>query len=206
MNPTLAIPGRIFKETRMRNLIIAAAAALLSLTNGASADAYKFDQKHTQIRFDWIHVAGVTLSGFFTKYDGTIDLNFADPVKSSVNITLDVSGIWTGVPKFDEHLKSADFFDAAKFPAVTFKSTKLEKTGENSGKLTGEMTVKGVTKPITFDVVATSKFEKAPLLGFMVSAKVKRSDWGLGAYTPRVPDDVTIVIATEVMDPAAVKK
>lgn len=178
-----------------------AAAALLLLSSAASAAPYTFDPTHTQVRFDWIHTAGVTLSGYFTKYDGTIDLNFADPVKSSVDVTLDVSGLWTGVPKFDEHLLSPDFFDGAKFPTITFKSTKAVKTGKTTGKLIGELTVKGVTKPITFNVVATSKFEKAKRLGFMATAKVKRSDLGLGLYAPHVPEAVTIVIATEVLAP-----
>ena len=183
-----------------------AAVALLLASSVASAEPYKFDPTHTQIRFDWIHTAGVTLSGFFTKYDGKIDLNFADPVKSSVDVTLDVSGLWTGVPKFDDHLKNADFFDATKFPTITFKSTKAVKTSATTGKLTGDLTVKGVTKPITFDVVATSKFEKVQRLGFMATAKVKRSDLGLGLYAPAVPEDVTIVIATEVLSPEGGKK
>jgi polyisoprenoid-binding protein YceI len=182
-----------------------AVATMLLASSVASAEPYKFDPTHTQVRFDWIHTAGVTLSGFFTKYDGSIDLNFKDPVKSSVNITLDVSGLWTGVPKFDEHLKNADFFDSAKYPTITFKSTKAVKTSATTGKLTGNLTVKGVTKPITFDVVATSKFEKAERLGFMATAKVKRSDLGLGLYAPAVPEEVTIVIATEVLAPKSEK-
>jgi len=183
-----------------------AAAALLLASSVASAAPYTFDPTHTQVRFDWIHTAGATLSGFFTKYDGKIDLNFADPVKSSVDITLDVSGLWTGVPKFDEHLKAPDFFDAKTFPTITFKSTKAVKTSATTGKLTGNLTVKGVTKPITFDVVATSKFEKVERLGFMATAKVKRSDLGLGLYAPAVPEEVTIVIATEVLAPEGGKK
>jgi polyisoprenoid-binding protein YceI len=183
-----------------------AVATMLLASSVASAASYKFDPTHTQVRFDWIHTAGVTLSGFFTKYDGKIDLNFADPVKSSVDVTLDVSGLWTGVPKFDDHLKNPDFFDATKFPTITFKSTKAVKTSATTGKLTGNLTVKGVTKPITFDVVATSKFEKVERIGFMATAKVKRSDLGLGLYAPAVPDEVTIVIATEVLAPDAGKK
>ena len=183
-----------------------AVATLLLASSVASAASYKFDPTHTQVRFNWIHTAGVTLSGFFTKYDGKIDLNFADPVKSSVDVTLDVSGLWTGVPKFDEHLKNADFFDVTKFPTITFKSTKAVKTSATTGKLTGNLTIKGVTKPITFDVVATSKFEKVQRLGFMATAKVKRSDLGLGLYAPAVPEEVTIVIATEVLAPDAGKK
>lgn len=183
-----------------------AVATLLLASSVASAAPYKFDPTHTQVRFDWIHTAGVTLSGFFTKYDGKIDLNFADPVKSSVDVTLDVSGLWTGVPKFDEHLKDPDFFDAKKFPTITFKSTKAVKTSATTGKLTGNLTIKGVTKPITFDVVATSKFEKVERIGFMATAKVKRSDLGLGLYAPAVPDEVTIVIATEVLAPEAGRK
>jgi polyisoprenoid-binding protein YceI len=188
---------------RLSSLVVG---ALLALSPVASADPYRFDPTHTQVRFDWIHTAGVTLSGFFTKYDGKIDLNFADPVRSSVDVTLDVSGIWTGVPKFDEHLKNADFFDSATYPTITFKSTKAVKTGPTTGKLTGDLTVKGVTKPITFDVVATSKFEKVQRLGFMATAKVKRSDLGLGRYAPAVPEEVTIVIATEVLSPEGGKK
>ena len=183
-----------------------AAAALLLASSVASAEPYKFDPTHTQVRFDWIHTAGVTLSGFFTKYEGTIDLNFADPVKSSVDVTLDVSGLWTGVPKFDDHLKNADFFDATKFPTITFKSTKAVKTSATTGKLSGNLTVKGVTKPISFDVVATSKFDKVQRLGFMATTKVKRSDLGLGLYAPAVPEEVTIVIATEVLAPEGAKK
>jgi polyisoprenoid-binding protein YceI len=194
-----------FSERSSMRLKALAAAALFLVSSVAFAEPYKFDPTHTQIRFDWIHTAGVTLSGFFTKYDGSIDLNFKDPVKSSVNVTLDVSGLWTGVPKFDEHLKNADFFESAKYPTITFKSMKAVKTSATTGKLTGDLTVKGVTKPITFDVVATSKFEKVERLGFMATAKVKRSDLGLGLYAPAVPEEVTIVIATEVLAPKSEK-
>jgi polyisoprenoid-binding protein YceI len=177
----------------------------IALASGAvqAADIYQFDAKHTQIRFDWNHLTPVTLTGFFTKYQGELSIDFDKPEKSFANVTLDLAGLWTGVEKFDGHLKSKDFFEAEKFPTVTFKSTKIVKTGDTTGTMTGNLTIKGVTKSVTFDLSAPAGFEKRKMLGFIATAKVKRSELGLGFLVPKIPDDVTIVIATEVINPAA---
>jgi len=127
--------------------------------------------------------------------------------KSTVEVTLPLSGLNSFTAKFDEHLRSADFFDAAKFPTATFKSTKVEAAGTNKLTVTGDLTVKGVTKPVVLDVTVNGAGEhpmaKVPAVGFDATATLKRSDFGMGAYVPNVGDEIKVRITTEALIPKA---
>src|SRR5262249_10308482 len=131
----------------------------------------------------------------------TLVFDAADPGKSSVQVTLPLSGLNSFTAKFDEHLKSADFFDAAKFPNATFKSTKVEAAGVNKFTVTGDLTIKDQTKPVVLDVTLNGAGEhpmlKVPAIGFDATTTIKRSDFGVGAYVPAVSDEVRIRITTE---------
>jgi polyisoprenoid-binding protein YceI len=132
---------------------------------------------------------------------GELLLDAADLTKSSVDVTIDMNSIDTGVAKFDEHIKSKDFFDTAQFPTATFKSTAVAAAGEGKLKVTGDLTLHGVTKPVVLDVTVNKLGEhpmaKKPAAGFNATTKVLRSDFGLGGYVPAVGDEVTISIASE---------
>jgi polyisoprenoid-binding protein YceI len=121
--------------------------------------------------------------------------------QSSVNVTIPLAGLDTRVAKFDEHLRSADFFDAAKFPTITFKSTRVEAAGDRKLRVFGDLTIKGITKPAVLDVtinkIGEQPMAKRPAAGFDATTVIKRSDFGVDKYAPNVSDEVTITITTE---------
>lgn len=122
-----------------------------------------------------------------------------------MQVTIPLDGLDSHVPDFDEHLKSADFFDAAKYPNITFKSTKVEAAGANKLKVTGDLTVHGVTKPAVLDVninkVGEQPMAKRAAAGFDATTTLKRSEFGIGKYVPNVSDEVKIRITTEAIVP-----
>ena len=192
-----------------RKLALAAALATASLT-AVAADKYEFDGNHTNVVFSWTHFGLSNPSARFTKVEGEVLLDAADLTKSSVSVTIPVDSLRTDVPKFDEHLRSGDFFDLAKFPSATFKSTKVEKAGDNKLKVTGDLTIHGVTKSTVLDVtvnkIGDHPMAKKPAAGFDASTTVKRSDFGMGNYVPNVSDEVKIHITTETLKAGEAKK
>jgi polyisoprenoid-binding protein YceI len=178
-------------------------ALVLALSSGAAfaAEKYTFEPTHSQVNFTYMHLGLSKQTQQLRTVEGTLMLDSADLTQSSVDVTIDMNSIDTGVAKFDEHLKSADFFDTAKFPTATFKSTKVEAAGEGKLKVTGDLTLHGVTKPVVLDVTVNKLGEhpmaKKPAAGFNATTRVLRSDFGLGGYVPAVGDEVTISIASE---------
>ncbi len=181
----------------------ASEAAAIQVASGT----YKLDPTHTDVLVQWNHMGFSNPTAHFGNADGTLVYDAADVGKSSVEVTLPLSGLNSFTAKFDEHLRSADFFDAAKFPTATFKSTKVEAAGTNKLTVTGDLTVKGVTKPVVLDVTVNGAGEhpmmKVPSVGFDATTTIKRSDFGVGAYAPAVSDDVKIRITTEASIPKA---
>lgn len=192
-----------------RKLALAAALAAASFT-AAAADKYEFDGSHTNVVFSWTHFGLSNPSARFAKVEGEVLLDTADLTKSSVSVTIPVDSLRTDVPKLDEHLRSGDFFDLAKFPAATFKSTKVEKAGDNMLKVTGDLTIHGVTKSTVLDVtvnkIGDHPMAKKPAAGFDAATTVKRSDFGMGNYVPNVSDEVKIHITTETLKAGEAKK
>ena len=187
----------------MRALRFVALAGLLATAGTAVAApvTYKLDPTHTDVLFTWNHFGYSNPSANLNNADGTVVYDEKDPSKSSVEVTLPLSGLDTFVPKLDEHLKSKDFLDAAQFPNITFKSTKVAGAGKGKLTVTGDLTVHGVTKPVTLDVtvnkVGDHPMLKVPAAGFDAVATIKRSDFGVGAYVPNVSDEIKIRITTE---------
>ncbi|WP_029012091.1 YceI family protein [Niveispirillum irakense] len=162
---------------------------------------YEIEPTHTKVIFAINHLGYSTYYGAFPKAEGTLVLNAADPAKSVLNVTVDVTAISTDLPALNEHLLAPDFFDAAKFPKATFKSTKVEPAGKNKAKVTGDLTLKGVTKPVTLDVTFNQAgpnfINKVYSVGFDATTTIKRSDFGVSAYVPAVGDEVTLRIGSE---------
>ena len=187
----------------MTRLAVLAVSALLATALNASADpsAYTFDPMHTEVRFCWNHLGVSRQCAHFTGYEGELLYDEANPEKSRLNVTFKTDSIETLVPIFNEHMKGDKLFDAKKFPEATFKSTKLERTGEKTGKVTGDLTLRGVTKPVTLDVTLNfagiQLMSKKPTLGIGAITNVKRSDFGVSAAVPYVSDEVSIEIQTE---------
>jgi polyisoprenoid-binding protein YceI len=196
----------------MRVLRYVALAGLLATAGTAVAApvTYKLDPGHTMVLFSWNHFGFSNPTANLGQVDGTLVYDEAAPTKSTVEATLPLAGLDTFVPKLDEHLKSADFLDAAKYPTVTFKSTKVTEAGKGKLKVTGDLTAHGVTKPVTLDVtlnkVGPHPMMKVQTVGFDATATIKRSDFGVGAYVPNVSDEIKIRITTEAHDASAEKK
>ncbi len=185
----------------MRKTLLVAALSLLAAPAFAAPVTYKLDPTHTDVLATWSHFGFSNPSAHFGQADGTLVYDADDVGASSVEVTLPLAGLNGFSAKFDEHLRSADFFDAAKFPAATFKSTKVEAAGEGRLTVTGDLTIKGITKPVVLDVTlnkaADHPMKKVPAIGFDATATVKRSDFGVGAYAPMVGDEVKLRITTE---------
>ncbi len=168
-----------------------------------AAEKYDIDPAHSGVIFGWNHFGFSNPSARFDKIEGSVQLDKTDLTKSSVSVTLPLDGLDTGVAKLDEHLKSPDFFDAAKYPTITFKSTKVEKAGENGLKIIGDLTVHGVTKPVTLNakVNKIGLFEmgpyKAQAAGFDAETVIKRSDFGVNKYVPNVSDEIPVRITLD---------
>jgi len=185
---------------RARLLALALLAGAYALPASA-ADVYTMDPNHTQIRFGWSHFGFSNLSAGFEKFTGELKVDTADWSQSSVNISIPMTSLHTGVSDFDDHLKSADFFDSEKFPEATFKSTQVEKVSDTALKVTGDLTLHGITKSVVLDVTV-NKLGKHPIsgkdaAGFDAKTMIKRSDFKVDKYVPNVSDDIWIQISTE---------
>jgi polyisoprenoid-binding protein YceI len=146
-------------------------------------ERYEIDPAHSSLQFSVRHLMVSNVRGTFTGVKGTALYDPADPSASHVEATVDVNTINTNDPQRDAHLKSPDFFDAAGFPVITFRSTKIEKKGEDQFAVAGDLTIHGVTKPVMLDVNEVSEQAKDPWgnarIGASVKTKLKRSDFGL---------------------------
>lgn len=208
-------------------LLAAGLAAVLSLSSFALAQdqpppapttelsavpkgKYTVDLGHTNVLFKVSHLGFSTFIGRFDTISGELELNPKKPEKSKLTAKIDPASVNTKVDKLDEHMKNEDFFNVAKYPAITFKSTKIEKLTDTTGKVTGDLTMLGVTKPVTFDVTfhgfGLHPFTKAPTLGFAAKTVVKRSEFGMTKYAPGIGDEVTVVIQSEFNKPAPAEK
>ena len=166
-----------------------------------AAGTYQLDPTHTDVLAQWTHFGFSQPSAQFGISEGALTWDASDVSKSSVQVTIPVTAINSFVAKLDEHLKGGDFFDAGKFPNASFKSTSVAAAGTNKLTVTGDLTIKDVTKPVTLDVTLNGAGEhpmlKKQAIGFSATATIKRSDFGVGAYAPNVSDEVQLRITTE---------
>lgn len=162
-----------------------------------SGGTYAVDPGHTQVVFAYDHMGFTNNVGVFAEPTGTLTLDKANPAASKVSIELPIANLRTGVAKLDEHLLKPDFFDGTKFPTATFVSTGVKAEGTGA-TITGNLTIKGVTKPVTLDAefygVGANPMSKKENIGFVATGTIKRSDFGLGAYVPVVGDAVELKI------------
>lgn len=185
----------------MRKTLLVAALFAFAGSAFAAPVTYKLDPGHTNVLASWNHFGYSNPSANFGRADGTLVYDADKVSASSVQVTLPLTGLSALADQFYDHLTSDKWFDAAKYPTATFKSTKVEAAGEGKLKVTGDLTIKGITKPVVLDVtlnkVGEHPMKKVPAIGFDATATVKRSDFGVGAYAPMVSDDVTLKITTE---------
>lgn len=167
----------------------------------AAPVTYKLDPGHTMVLFSWNHFGFSNPTADLGLGEGTVVFDEQNPAQSSVQVTLPLAQLDTHVPDLDEHLKKADFFDAASYPVVTFRSTRVEPLGGGKFKVTGDLSVHGVTHPVVLDAtlnkVGVHPMTQVQSIGFDATASIKRSDFGVGAYVPNVSDEIAIRITTE---------
>ena len=167
----------------------------------APAGTYKSEATHAYITFQYLHQGYARPTLRWNDFEAVVELNPEDPTSSTLNVTIDADSIDSGVESFDKHLVSSDFFDAEAHPKITFTSTALNQIVTGTGRVTGDLTMKGITKPVELDVTLNKVGEnfrsKEPMIGISAKTRIKRSDWDLGKYTPLVGDDVDISIEVE---------
>ncbi len=187
-------------------LALGLAVASVATVSMAKPVTYTIDPTHTATVFTWDHFGFSTPAGNFSDIQGKIIVDNDKPEKSAVHVTIPLTSINTNVKALDEHLLKADFFDAQKYPTITFKSTKVETKDKKNFKITGDLTIKGITKPVVLDAVLNKQAEhpmaKVPAIGFNATTSFDRSAFGVGAYVPNVGDKITVNITTEATVPA----
>lgn len=175
----------------------------------AEKETFVFDKNHSVIGFKVRHFV-TKVPGRFTKFEGVIVLDKAKPEDSSVELKIESASVDTGNPNRDKHLNTADFFDTAKYPEITFKSTKITPKGGDAYDVAGDLTIRGVTKPVVLAVTANgfaNDGRGGQKAGFDVTGKINRKDFGVNwnaivDQSPMLSDDVDVVISVEANKPA----
>ena len=189
----------------MKRFLAAAALALATTVAFAAPLTYKIDANHTDVVASWSHFGFSNPIAHFGNVDGFITYDPAKVGDSKVEVTIPLSGLNSHVPDFDDHLRSDDFFDAANHPNITFKSTSVKSAGKDKLTVAGDLTIKGITKPVTLAVtinkLGVQPMAKRDAAGFEATTTIKRSDFGVGKYAPNVSDEVKISITTEAIVP-----
>jgi polyisoprenoid-binding protein YceI len=168
---------------------------------GVESGTYVIDDSHTSVNFGISHMGFSNYQGRFDKVSGSLSFDAKEPEKSGLTVTVLADSIDTNNAKLEGELKGAQWFDSAKYPTLTFVSTGIQKLSETTGKVTGNLTMHGVTKPVTLDVTfnggGANPLANVAELGFSAKGSIKRSEFGISQYIPMVGDDVAISIETE---------
>lgn len=180
--------------------------ALIALP--VSATTYTLEPDYTQGVFRWDHLGFSSPAAQFAQGKGTLELDERDLTRSSVKVTIPLATLSTGVPGLDEHLRSEDFFEIARFPTATFSSTRVQKgSAANQLKVTGNLSLHGVTRPVTLDVtivkIGPNPRTQVRTVGFDAMTTFKRSDFGLGQYVPQVGDEIRMHIICQAAEAKA---
>jgi polyisoprenoid-binding protein YceI len=187
------------KENAVHSKFLPFVLITLFMSAVANAESYKVDPVHSSIVFKSKHIDTSYVFGRFNDFGGTVNVD-SDPSKMSFDVTAKVDSIDTANAKRDTHLKSPDFFSAKEFPTIQFKSTSVKSAGDNKYEVTGDMTLHGVTKPITVTIEkvgASNNPQFGDRVGFITTFKVKRSDFGMSGMTNMIGDEVELAAAFE---------
>jgi polyisoprenoid-binding protein YceI len=186
---------------RFAALLFAAALSLSCAAYAKGSEKYIFDPAHTQIFFSVNHLGFSHPQGRFNKFSGGFTFDLAHPEKSKIDVTVDANSIDMASEDWNRAMKGDNFFDVKKFPSLTFKSTKIETTGKDTGKVTGDLTILGVTKPVTLDVTYNKSgvhpYNKNYVAGFSAKAKINRADFGMTWGLPGIGEEVNVDIQVE---------
>lgn len=184
----------------MKRLATVSALVAFAAAAQAAPETYVIDNSHTYPHFTYSHLGFSSQTHRFDKTSGTVVLDRAART-GSVDVSIDATSVNTGSALFNEHIQAADYFDTARYPAITFKSAQMKFKGDQPESLTGDLTIKGVTKPVT---LAITHFKcmphpmlKVPACGANANTQIKRSDFNMGKNVPYVGDEITLTLAIE---------
>ena len=163
--------------------------------------AYRLDPEHASLLFKLDHFGFSELVGRFDRFDASLDFDAKQPEAARLTVVIDPASIDLNLPKFEQDLRGPDWFEVSRFPQARFESREIQITGEQTGKVTGDLTLHGVTAPVTLDVTfnggADSLLTGRYTLGFAAAGTLARSTFGLGAYAPAIGDEVLLEIHAE---------
>lgn len=183
--------------------VISTALIAASSASMAATTDYQIDSKHTATLFSWSHFGFSNPTANFNDVQGVISVDDKHPEKSSVSVTIPVKSVDSHVEALDKEFLTDAWFNEAKYPNITFKSTKVQTKDKKHFKITGDLTVKGVTKPVVLDATLNGMGEhpmaKKPAIGFNATTSFKRSDFGIAQYVPAVSDEIKVNITTEAL-------
>lgn len=187
----------------MKSTVFAAALALAAPAAIAAPENYVLDASHSQVIFSYNHLGFSTSYAMFSGFEGEILFDQDSPANSSVSVSMPIASMLTGWQERFDHFMSPDFFGAQDGDTAAFSSTSIEVTGEKTAKITGDLTLNGVTKPVVLDAVLNQAGDhpmaNKPWLGFDATTTVVRSDFNLGAFAPYVSDELDVKISVEAM-------
>ncbi|MVO14763.1 YceI family protein [Parasedimentitalea huanghaiensis] len=187
----------------MKTPLIAAFVAFAATAAFSAPEKYLLDAPHSQIVFSYNHLGYSTSRGLFSGFQGEVMFDQENPEGSSVTVSMPAQSMFTGWQERHDHFMSKDFFGADENELISFKSTKVEVTGETSALISGDLTLNGITRPVVLDTVLNQMGDHPmvgkPWVGFNASASILRSQFDLGKFAPFVGDEVTILISIEAM-------
>ena len=186
----------------MKSTLFAAALAFGATAAFAAPEKYTLDPSHSQVVFTYNHLGYSTTYGMFSGFEGQIMFDQEDPANSSVSVSMPLMSMFTGWEKREAHFMAEDFFDASEGDMVTFVSTGIEVTGENTAKITGDLAMNGITQSVVLDArlnqaMAHPMKDGQPWAGFDATTTLKRSDFGVDKFAPFVSDEVEVMISIE---------
>ena len=182
-------------------LLAATLAAATATTAFAEPVKYMLDASHSQVLFSYNHLGFSTTYGMFSGFEGEIMFDQEDPSNSSVSVSMPLMSMFTGWEQRDGHFMSADFFGATEEDMITFTSTAIEVTGDDTALITGDLTMNEITQSVVLDATlnntGTHPMAQKEWAGFDATTTLKRSDFGVGAFAPAVSDEVEVTISLE---------
>jgi polyisoprenoid-binding protein YceI len=188
-------------QTALLTTFLALAANAQADLSDVPSGEYGLDDHHAYISFTYSHIGYSTPHIGFRNFDANLMLDSENPQNSEIEVVIDTTSIDSRVDEFNGHLRGSNFFDTDNYPQATFKSTRIEGTGEDTFNVTGDLTIKDVTKSVTLEATlnkaAMHPMRKIPAVGFSAETTIMRSDFGLDRAVPAVGDEVTIYITVE---------
>ena len=191
-------------------LVVLLLSSILGGELSAQSATYRLDKDYTEINFSWSHLGLSRQSARITGAEGRVTFDPANPEASTIDVTMKAAQITTGIRDFDVLLKSSDYFNTARFPLILFKSTSIRQLSDKTGQVMGDLTIKGITRPVALNVVwnysgehplakVNPNYRDVYVSGFSATAVLRRSDWDLSLAVPLVSDEVRLSIETELL-------